>query len=85
VYRLYVEEKLSLRGKRGRKRSTVRQPLAQPVAANHVWSVDFMSDALSPGRRFRMLKLVDDYTRECLAIEVDTSLSGARWCARWKG
>ncbi len=78
VYRLYVEEKLSLRRKRGRKRSTVRQPLAEPVAANQVWSVDFMSDALSSGRRFRMLNIVGDYTRECLAIEVDTSLSGAR-------
>ena len=78
VYRLYVEEKLSLRRKRGRKRSTVRQPLAEPLAANQVWSVDFMSDALSSGRRFRMLNIVDDYTRECLAIEVDTSLSGSR-------
>jgi putative transposase len=78
VYRLYVEEKLLLRRKRGRKRSTVRQPLAEPMAANQTWSVDFMSDALSSGRRFRMLNIVDDYTRECLAIEVDTSLSGAR-------
>lgn len=78
VYRLYVEEKLSLRRKRGRKRSTVRQPLAGPVAANQAWSVDFMTDALSSGRRFRMLNIVDDYTRECLAIEVDTSLGGAR-------
>jgi hypothetical protein len=56
----------------------VRQPLSEPVAANQVWSVDFMTDALSTGRRFRMLNIVDDYTRECLAIEVDTSLSGAR-------
>jgi putative transposase len=78
VYRLYVEEKLSLRRKRGRKRSTVRQPLAEAIAANQVWSVDFMTDALSSGRRFRMLNIVDDYTRECLAIEVDTSLGGAR-------
>ncbi len=44
VYRLYVEEKLSLRRKRGRKRGTVRQPLPAAVAANQVWSVDFMSD-----------------------------------------
>jgi putative transposase len=78
VYRLYVEEKLSLRRKRGRKRSGVRQPLPEPVAANQVWSVDFMSDALSSGRRFRTLNIVDDYTRECLAIEVDTSLGGTR-------
>ena len=78
VYRLYVEEKLSLRRKRGRKRSTVRQPLPEPVAANQVWSVDFMTDALSSGRRFRTLNIVDDYTRECLAIEVDTSIGGGR-------
>jgi len=78
VYRLYVEEKLSLRRKRGRKRSGVRQPLPEPVAANQVWSVDFMTDALSSGRRFRTLNIVDDYTRECLAIEVDTSLGGGR-------
>src|SRR5450631_3860285 len=78
VYRLYVEEKLSLRRKRGRKRGPVRRPLPQAVAANQVWSVDFMSDALSSGRRFRTLNIVDDYTRECLAIEVDTSLGGVR-------
>ena len=78
VYRLYVEEKLSLRRKRGRKRGTVRQPLPAAVAANQVWSVDFMSDTLSSGRRFRTLNIVDDYTRECLAIEVDTSLGGVR-------
>ncbi len=76
VHRLYVEEKLSLRRKRGRKRSSVRQPLPAAVAANQVWSVDFMSDTLSSGRRFRTLNIVDDYTRECLAIEVDTSLGG---------
>ncbi|MGH9551093.1 MAG: IS3 family transposase [Terriglobales bacterium] len=78
VYRLYVEEKLSLRRKRGRKRSRVRQPLPHAVTANQVWSVDFMTDALSSGRRFRTLNIVDDYTRECLAIEVDTSLGGVR-------
>ena len=78
VYRLYVEEKLSLRRKRGRKRSLVRQPLPAAVAANQMWSVDFMSDTLSSGRRFRTLNIVDDYTRECLAIEVDTSLGGMR-------
>lgn len=60
VYRLYVEEKLTLRRKRGRKRSRVRQPLPEAVAANQVWSVDFMTDALSSGRRFRILNVVDD-------------------------
>jgi putative transposase len=78
VYRLYVEEKLGLRRKRGRKRSGVRQPLLQPTGANQTWSVDFMTDALSSGRRFRTLNVVDDFTREALAIEVDTSLGGQR-------
>ena len=75
MYRLYVEEKLSLWRKRGRKRSTVRQPLPEPVAPNQVWSVDFMTDALSSGRTFRTLNIVDDFTP---AIEVDTSLGGVR-------
>src|SRR5438094_270140 len=48
------------------------------VAGNQGWSVDFMTDALSSGRWFRTLNIVDDYTRECLAIEVDTSLGGMR-------
>jgi len=78
VFRLYAEEKLSLRRKRGRKRSAVRQPLPEPTAINQVWSVDFMTDSFSSGRRFRTLNVVDDYTRECLAIEVDTSIGGAR-------
>ena len=83
VYRLYVEEKLSLRRKRGRKRAGVRQPMAGALMANQVWSLDFMTDALSSGRRFRTLNIVDDYTRECLAIEVDTWLGGPRR-ACWK-
>jgi len=78
LYRLYVEERLSLRRKRSRKRSAVRHPLVQPTGSNQVWSVDFMMDALSSGRRFRTLNIVDDYTREALAIEVDTSLGGRR-------
>jgi len=57
VYRLYVEEKLGLRRKRGRKRSGARQPLAEPTGANQTWSVDFMTDALSSGRRFRTLNI----------------------------
>jgi putative transposase len=78
IYRLYVEEKLGLRRKRGRKRSGARQPLVEPTRANQVWSLDFMTDALSSGRRFRTLNIVDDYTREAVAIEVDTSLGGLR-------
>jgi putative transposase len=80
IYRLYVEEKLTLRRKRGRKRSRVRQPLPEAVAVNQVWSVDFMSDALSSGRRFRTLNIVDDYTRECLSGDRGRHLAG--WSAR---
>ena len=69
---LYVEERLSLRRKRRRKRSQMRQPLPEAVAANQVWSVDFMTDALSSERRFRILNVVDDYTRECLATQLGT-------------
>ncbi|MFC1629010.1 IS3 family transposase [Gemmatimonadota bacterium] len=79
VYRLYREEGLQVRRKR-RKRITRsrRQPLPEPTAPNHRWSMDFMADQMYTGRRFRVLNIVDDFTRECLAIEVDTSLPGAR-------
>ncbi len=79
VGRLYRLEGLQVR-KRRRKRCTgsPRVPLSQPTAPNQVLSLDFMADALSSGRKLRTLNVVDDYTRECLAIEVDTSLPGAR-------
>jgi putative transposase len=79
VYRLYKEEKLELRRK-GKKRlkSEVRGPVEQPRAANQLWTMDFVSDALCDGRSFRTLNLVDAFTRQCLAIETDTSLGGER-------
>lgn len=49
-----------------------------PMAPNQRWSLDFVSDSLACGRRFRMLNVIDDYSRECLACIVDTSLSGRR-------
>ena len=52
--------------------------MALPAAANQRWSLDFVSDSLSSGRRFRVLAVVDDFTRECLGLLVDTSLSGLR-------
>ena len=79
VYRIYQEEGLAVR-RRKRKRATAteRVPLAAPVRANQGWSMDFMADALATGRRFRTLNIVDEYTREALATEVDTSLPGVR-------
>ena len=79
VSRLYRLEGLQVR-KRRRKRcaGVLRLPLPAPTAPNQVWSLDFMADTLSSGRKLRTLNVVDDYTRECLAIEVDTSLPGAR-------
>lgn len=79
VYRLYVEEQLWVRNrKRKRRRAETRAPLLVPTHTNEVWSVDFVSDALSSGRRFRTLNVVDDFTREAPTIEVDTSLGGVR-------
>ena len=79
VYRLYVEEGLKLRKRRRRSRARVeRVPLSAPTGAGERYSMDFMRDTLADGRVFRTLNIVDDYTRECLAIEVDTSLPGAR-------
>jgi putative transposase len=79
VYRLYREARLAVR-RRKRKRIGVfeRKPLPKPTAANVSWSMDFVADGLIGGRRLRCLTIVDDCTRECLAIEVDTSLPGLR-------
>ncbi len=77
--RLYREEKLTMRKRGGRKRALgTRRPLALPSRPNERWSLDFVSDAFTDGRRFRMLAVVDDFTRECLCLVADTSLSGAR-------
>ena len=79
VYRLYCEEKLKLRAKKGRKlKSERRTPPQPPTGPNQVWTMDFVSDVLSCGRRFRALNVVDTWDRRCLAIEVDTSLTGER-------
>nr|WP_237708141.1 IS3 family transposase [Oceanicola sp. S124] len=77
--RLYREEKLQVRRRGGRKRALgTRRPMLVPEAPNMRWSLDFVSDALTDGRRFRVLAVVDDYSRECLALVADTSLSGLR-------
>ena len=77
--RLYGQEKLQVRRRGGRKRALgTRAPLVQAAGPNRRWSLDFVSDVLSDGRRFRVLCVVDDCTRECLALVADTSLSGRR-------
>jgi putative transposase len=79
LYRLYREEGLSVRRRRGRKRATsTRAPAALPQGPNQRWSLDFVADVLSWGRRFRVLAIVDDFTREALALVVDTSIGGHR-------
>ena len=79
VYRLYRDAGLAVR-RRKRKRIGVfeRKPLPKPTRANVSWSMDFVADGLIGGRRLRCLTIVDDCTRECLAIEVDTSITGLR-------
>ena len=79
VYRVYRDLGLAVRRKkRKRVAQANRLPRVVPIAANVQWSMDFMRDTLADGRVFRTLNIVDDATRECLAIEVDTSLSGLR-------
>ena len=79
LFRLYREEKLTVRRRGGRKRAIgTRAPMLVPMTSNDRWSLDFVSDQLTDGRRFRILTVVDDCTRECLALVADTSLSGIR-------
>ena len=79
VYRLYREEGLLVR-RRKRKRicAVQRVPLAAAERRNQRWSMDFVADSLVSGRRIRLLNVVDDFTRQCLAAEPDTSLPGLR-------
>jgi putative transposase len=77
--RLYREEGLTVRKRRGRKRATgTRAPILTVAAPNARWSVDFVHDQLGCGRRLRILNVVDDVTKECLAAVADTSISGRR-------
>jgi len=79
VQRIYREERLTVRRRGGRKRAMgTRRPIETPLAANQRWSLDFVSDQMTDGRRFRILTVIDNCTRECLALVADTSLSGAR-------
>ena len=79
LYRVYKLLKLNIRRKvKRRLPERVRQPLVVPGALNQGWSMDFMNDSLVDGRRFRLLNIIDDYNRESLWIEVDTSLPSLR-------
>jgi len=82
TYRLYREMGLAVR-RRKRKRigPFERVPLPKPLATNQSWSMDFVADGLADGRKLRCLAIVDDYMRECLVIEVDTSITGTRVAA----
>jgi putative transposase len=79
LFRLYREERLTVRKRGGRKRALgTRAPMTIPQGPNQRWSLDFAADVLSDGRRFRVLVVVDDFSRECLALVADSSLSGRR-------
>lgn len=79
TYRLYREEQLGVRVRRRKKRaSQLRVIPAVPTRPNERWGMDFVADRLEDGRRIRILTIEDVFTRECLAVEVDTSLTSAR-------
>ena len=79
VYRLYREEKLSVRKRQARRRAAgCRAPMPVEIRRNARWSLDFVHDQFACGRRFRILNIVDDVTRECLAAIPDTSIPGKR-------
>ena len=79
LFRLYREERLTVRRRGGRKRALgTRAPMVVPQLPNDRWSLDFASDQFIDGRRLRILAVVDDCTRECLALLADTSISGVR-------
>jgi putative transposase len=79
VYRIYREEGLQVRtAKRAKRAAHTRVPLPQPVRANQRWSMDFVSDRFSDGRWFRILTVVDQYTRECLCAFADRTQTGEK-------
>lgn len=79
VYRIYREEELQLPKRRKKRlRSVQRQPMVEATSINQRWSMDFMTDTLASSRRFRTFNVLDDHTRECLAIDVAISITGDR-------
>ena len=84
--RLYTEEGLTVRKRKSRRRAVgARAPLPVIARPNERWSLDFVHDQLVGGRRFRVLNVMDDITRECLAAVVDTSISGKRVARELEG
>ena len=80
--RLYKEEKLTLRIRRRKKLAAQgRIDIQKATGPNQLWAMDFLHDALYNGRKLRFLPIIDTYTKECLRIEVDTSIGGKRVCA----
>ena len=77
TYRVYAEERLQLRTRRKKKLDRPRQPMTVPIAPNIRWSMDFVSDQLSNGRRFRILNVKDDYSKELIGQLVAFSITGA--------
>ena len=82
TYRVYTEESLQVRTKKRRKLQRPRLPMEVPLAVNERWSMDFVADQLSNGRRFRVLNIVDDFTREMVGQLVSVSING-RMVARF--
>lgn len=79
IYRLYREEGLMVRKRKGRRKALgTRAPILVEARPNARWSLDFVHDQLANGRRFRILNIVDDVTRECLGAIADLSISGVR-------
>lgn len=77
--RIYAEEKLQVRRRGGRKRALgTRRPMEVPNGPGQRWSLDFVSDAFTDGRRFRILTVIDDFTKENVALVADISISGLR-------
>ena len=78
AYRIYTEEQLQVRSKKHKKLIRPRVPMAVTTHQNERWSIDFVSDQLAKGRRFRVLNIIDNFTRDCVGQLTDVSISGTR-------
>lgn len=78
TYRIYTEENLQVRTEKRKKLQRPRQPIEPPLAVNKRWSMDVVSEQISNGRRFRVLNIVDDFSREMLGQLVSVSITGSQ-------